>query len=57
MRFTTGAHNELLFLPVTARQLVTLAASLFIFNDAPKLRFHLQANTKDNEVAVRHRRN
>lgn len=57
MRFTTAAHNELLFFPVTARQLVTLAASLFIFNDAPKLRFLLLENTKDNEVAVRRRRN
>jgi len=57
MRFTAGPHNELLFLPVTARQLVTLAASLFIFNDAPKLRFLLLENTKDNEVAVRRRRN
>jgi hypothetical protein len=42
---------------VADRQRVTLAASLFIFNEAAKLRFLLQPNTKDNEVAVKHRRN
>jgi len=42
---------------VADRQLATLAASMLNFNDAPKLRFLLQQKNKDNEVAVRHRRN
>jgi hypothetical protein len=37
---------HLLPLPVADRQLVTLTASLFIFNDAPKLRFHLRRQKK-----------
>jgi hypothetical protein len=35
-----------LALPVADRQLVTLAASLFIFNDAPKLCFLLRRQKK-----------